>query len=218
VPFDAMPDLYREVAASGGCILSTSVREGLPLTLLEAQACGCTVVASDVPGNNECVSAQHGGTLYPADLEGSAVAALILDGLRDRGAIEARQAAAATYVREEFIRARMAERYLRTYEEAPYPAARDRAIRRRARRRLSPLWNYRGYLEQRWGVGDRQYGSSRVLAQEGCGRLAAGAARASLRTCPTLFLNTERLAHLVRVHLHQPHPTEPPKESERAST
>ena len=204
VRFEAMPDLYREVAASGGCILSTSVREGLPLTLLEAQACGCVVVASDVPGNNECVSAQHGGVLYPVELDGSVVASRILDALRDPVTMEARQHAAAAYVEEHFSVQRMADRYRSIYEEAPYPAVGDRTMRGRARRRLSPLWHYRDYLDQRWGVGDLQYGASRTLAEGGWGRLAAGAARASLRTSPTLFLKTERLAHLVKVHLRQP--------------
>ncbi len=206
VPFDAMPDLYRDVAASGGCILSTSVREGLPLALLEAQACGCSVVASDVQGNNECVSEANGGILYAADEDGAAVAARILSVLGDRPALQGRQDASAAYVREHFSLTRMATRYLRIYAESPYAASGHRSRRVRARLRLSPLWHYRAYLDQRWGVGDRQYGASQALARSGDWRLAAGAVRSAVQTSPTIFANPRRLAYLVRTLVRAPRP------------
>jgi hypothetical protein len=194
-----MPRLYREIAASGGCILSTSVREGLPLTLLEAQASGCTVVASDVQGNDECVSAEHGGLLYPAGMDGDAVAELIRDALGDSRRLREWQRAAAAYARERFGLARMAEHYLRIYADPPSGSSGDTASRIKARLRLSPLVHWSDYVEQRWGVGYEQFASSRVLAQRGEWRLAAGAGSASLRTSPTLFLKPQRLAHLVWV-------------------
>jgi glycosyltransferase involved in cell wall biosynthesis len=39
-----MPKLYRTVSNSGGALLMTSIREGLPLTAIEAQACGCPLI------------------------------------------------------------------------------------------------------------------------------------------------------------------------------
>ena len=40
IPQDQMPAFYQQIAASGGCVMLTARSEGLPLRLLEAQACG----------------------------------------------------------------------------------------------------------------------------------------------------------------------------------
>ena len=203
VPFERMPGVYRDIAASGGCVISTSVREGLPLTLLEAQACGCTVVASDVQGNNECVFPEHGGVLFPAAMPGDEVAALVAQTLSDERRLRQRQDAARSFVRAHFSLRRMAERYAALYVQGPRGSAGDMAARVRARLRLSPLVHWSDYLEQRWGVGYEQFVSSRVLAEGGEWRLAAGAGRASLRTSPTIFLKPRRLAHLVSLWMRE---------------
>jgi glycosyltransferase involved in cell wall biosynthesis len=200
---EAMPALYREIASSGGCVLSTSLREGLPLTLLEAQASGCTVVASDVQGNDECVSPEHGGRLYPLDMDGDAIAALVRDALSNRERLHAWQRASAGYVRERFSVERMAQRYGDLYLRPPVGSPGDAASRVKARLRLSPLVHWSDYLEQRWGVGYEQFVSSRLFAERGEWRLAAGAGRASLRTSPTIFLKPQRLAHLVSVWMRE---------------
>jgi glycosyltransferase involved in cell wall biosynthesis len=44
-----------------------SRREGLPLSLLEAAACGRTMIASDVPGCREIVIHEQTGLLFPVD-------------------------------------------------------------------------------------------------------------------------------------------------------
>lgn len=44
--------------------------EGMPLVLLEAQACGLPVVASDIPGNHHCVSNEVDGLLVSLDEPG----------------------------------------------------------------------------------------------------------------------------------------------------
>jgi len=59
VPHDKLPKLY---AASNALILASS-REGWPNVLLEAMACGTPVVASNVWGNPEVVSAGEAGVL-----------------------------------------------------------------------------------------------------------------------------------------------------------
>lgn len=58
--YSDMPSFYTTVAASGGVFLSTSVSEGYPYNLLEAQACGCPVVSTMSGGAMEVVS--HGIT------------------------------------------------------------------------------------------------------------------------------------------------------------
>lgn len=65
VPYEKMPNLYRQVAGSGGCMISTSVHESQPMIVLEAMACGCPVVVSDVGGVREVISDGVTGHVYP---------------------------------------------------------------------------------------------------------------------------------------------------------
>jgi glycosyltransferase involved in cell wall biosynthesis len=55
IAYDDMPFLYNAVAASGGCMVSTSLNESQPMIVLEAMACGCPVIASDVGGLREII-------------------------------------------------------------------------------------------------------------------------------------------------------------------
>lgn len=196
VPFDEMPEVYRAVAASRGCVISTASMEGLPLTLLEAQACGSMVIAADVVGVNECVSPVHGGVLYPLETRSDNLATLAIDSLRDRDAVRQRQHEAAAHVRQHFSLERMAAQYLRIYEESPYRVTGGVPGRLRALVRQSPLLDWKRYVERRWGVAHEQYATSRELAERGEWRLAAAAVRASIRVGPTLYLKPGRLAHV----------------------
>lgn len=206
VAFDAMPDLYRTIARGGGCVLSTSTAEGLPLTLLEAQACGCVVVASDVAGNDECVLPSHGGVRYPLQLDDASVARLVVDTLSD--GLRARQRAAAQHVHQRFSLQRMATHYVRLYEGTPDSDEED--LPRRRSHRLSPLLHWGDYLEQRVGVGYEQLACSRLLADSGRLGLARDAGLAAWRTSPTIFLRLSRLAHLARVLKHRGSSDDPP--------
>jgi len=198
IAYEQMPNLYRRIADSGGCLVSTSRWEGLPLTLLEAQACGCPVVATNIPGTDECVFPDHGGTLYREDEDPAATAARIVTMLQDGAATRLRAQRAEAHVRSHFGLDRMAERYLSVYREAPYAWRGTALAKWRGRLRLSPAGSWSGYLDQRWGVGHLQYEASRTLAQSGRWELADVAARASLRTAPTLYLRPQRLAYLLR--------------------
>jgi len=196
VGLESMPDLYRTIAASGGCVVSTADWEGLPLVVLEAQACGCPVVAPDARGTNECVTPDHGGVLYAADLPSDDLARLVIDTVADTTGLRARGRQCADYVREQFSAARMAREYLRIYQQAP-----DRPVGRAWTHRLSPRRKWREYLEHRWPEGERQYEVSCALAKDGEWDLANAAARGSLMTSPTLYLRLGRLAHLAKTHL-----------------
>ena len=51
----------------------SSLREGLPVALMEAMACGVPIVASDIRGNRDLIDSDRGGWLVPAgDAEGLA--------------------------------------------------------------------------------------------------------------------------------------------------
>jgi glycosyltransferase involved in cell wall biosynthesis len=196
VPFEEMRGLYRDVAASGGCVVTTSSREGLGLAYIEAQACGCVVVGPDVQGVNEAVSPCNGGVLYPFDLPADDVARIIIAAVSDEAGMLKRQAAAAAFVRDHFSRDRMTADYLRIYAEAPYRAS-ILPARLGARLRLSPLVHWNGYVRERWGIGELQYTTAQELAAAGEPQLAAAAMRSALQTGPTLFANPSRLRCLV---------------------
>ncbi len=88
---DAMPDLYR---AGDVCALP-SRSEGLPLGLLEAQACGCPVAASAVGGVAEAVDPATSALVPPEDPQ--ALAAALAAILARRGGPSPRAHAEAAF-------------------------------------------------------------------------------------------------------------------------
>jgi glycosyltransferase involved in cell wall biosynthesis len=202
VPVEGMAGMYQDVAASGGCAVSTAEWEGLPMTLLEAQACGCPVIAPGVQGVNECVDPAYGGVLYPSNIEPEALADLVLETVRAEARMEWRRRMCAEYVRERFSAARMAGDYLRIYKESPYPPHGRSVARFRKRLLLSPLRHWDKYVEHRLSVGQRQFDAAELLAQRREWKLARAAARASLATSPTRFVSPKKMALLANVYLH----------------
>ncbi|MGZ6550742.1 MAG: glycosyltransferase family 4 protein [Tumebacillaceae bacterium] len=65
VPYDKMPSFYSLIAQSGGTLLCTSYNEGYPYNLLEAQACHCPTIASNISGTREIVTHNVTGLSYP---------------------------------------------------------------------------------------------------------------------------------------------------------
>jgi glycosyltransferase involved in cell wall biosynthesis len=199
VEYAEMPTLYREIAASNGCVLSTSVSEGLGLAMIEAQACGCLAVASDIPGLAECVVPDDGGLRVPLEMAPAEVAATMVSLLDNETEVRRRRRLAADYARTRFSAGRMVREYLDAYEGMPVQTPGD--IPKDAGRRLSPVWHWPDYLEQRYSVGVEQLETSRRLARQRQWDLAAGAGLAALRTSPTIFLKPTRAAHLLGVLL-----------------
>lgn len=70
-----VPDV-REILRSSHCYIGVSLREGMPLALLEAMAEGLPVVASDVNGHADLVIHEQTGMLFPYNDARSAAGAL----------------------------------------------------------------------------------------------------------------------------------------------
>jgi glycosyltransferase involved in cell wall biosynthesis len=62
--YDRMPRAYSLMAASGGCLLTTSIIEPFGMTVIEAMACRCPVVASRVGGFQEIIEDGKNGFLF----------------------------------------------------------------------------------------------------------------------------------------------------------
>ena len=109
VPLSAWP-CSTPRRATGGCLLSTSVAEPSPMTFLEAMACECPIVSSNVEGIESLVSDGSRGWLYQLGD--------VLDGVR---AVEAAIDPLAPDLRQSVIDRSLA--YIRA-EHGPGPSAR----------------------------------------------------------------------------------------------
>ena len=103
-----MPALLRTVDV----VALPSYREGLPKGLIEAAACGCALVATDVPGCREMVEHEVDGLRVPvrdAPALAQAIARLAADpGLRARLGAAARAKAEARFDERSVVRATLA--------------------------------------------------------------------------------------------------------------
>ena len=205
VPVERMADFYREVAASGGCVISTSSFEGLPLTLLEAQACGCPAIGPDVRGVNECIDPEHGGVLYPFEMEARELAALVIETLGDKSEMRKRREACERFAREQFSLERMAREYLEIYEQVLKNGSKSFS-QAGSLFGLMPRLGWRGFIEHCWSGGHSQYLASLKLSEQGEWKLASQAARSALFTCPTLFTRPPRALHLLKTQLRSKFP------------
>ncbi len=62
---ECMPNFYKLISKSGGCILSTSIDESFGMVVLESMASRCPVVAPNVGGITELLD-NDSGLLYPS--------------------------------------------------------------------------------------------------------------------------------------------------------
>lgn len=73
VQYDKINRLYRFVAASGGCLVSTSQQESFGMAAAEAMACRCPVVVPDIGGFRDFVFHGKTGFRYPLGQQSAAV-------------------------------------------------------------------------------------------------------------------------------------------------
>ncbi|MCK4257680.1 MAG: glycosyltransferase family 4 protein [Halanaerobiales bacterium] len=64
ISYEKMPQFYSLASSSGGCLVSTSCNESLPMIFLEAMACKCPVVSTDVGGVRDLIEDNVIGKLY----------------------------------------------------------------------------------------------------------------------------------------------------------
>lgn len=113
--YDDMPFLYTAVAASGGCMVSTSRDERGHMAVLEAMSCRCPVVVSDSSGLTDIVEDGKTGLVFSSADAEAAVAAIrrtMHDGL-ERGTMVS---AAATFVHREHGLVNAARAYVSVFE------------------------------------------------------------------------------------------------------
>lgn len=110
---DAMPALLRSVDV----VALPSYREGLPKGLIEAAACGCALVATDVPGCREVVSADGVDGLKVPVRDAQALAAAIERLARDPALVARLGEAARAKALAEFDERIVIARTLDVYRE-----------------------------------------------------------------------------------------------------
>lgn len=107
------------------CFVSSSFIEGLPITLLEAMAAELPIVATDIPGVNECVVDGWNGFLVPPaspDELGSRMTEMLDSSFREKFSTNAFE-----FVKEEFSIERTVEKYQSIYQQSISSSEIDRA-------------------------------------------------------------------------------------------
>ena len=110
---EALEELY----SSAMVYVIPSDIEGLSLSLLEAMALGCPVVASDIPGNREALGSPPAGITFPAR-DRAALSAALRSLAGDVGLRESLSTAASTRAHRAFDWDAIAAATLSVYEGA----------------------------------------------------------------------------------------------------
>jgi glycosyltransferase involved in cell wall biosynthesis len=117
VAYDRMPRFYALLAASGGCLVPTSVIEPFGMSVIEAMACGCPVAASRVGAFEELISDDRTGRLFELNDTRDAVAkicSLLDDPARRARIVDAARGAVA----QRYAAPRVVEHYLEVVRAA----------------------------------------------------------------------------------------------------
>jgi glycosyltransferase involved in cell wall biosynthesis len=113
VKYDKLPRFYR----SADLYVAASHSDGTSISLLEAMACGCPVLVSDIPGNREWVIPGVNGWLFP-DGDANALADAIITVVDQRARLPGMGRAARKLVEERADWEKNFPELLRAYEIA----------------------------------------------------------------------------------------------------
>ena len=157
-----MPSVYRTVAESGGCMVSTSRAESFGMAVLEAMACGCPVVVPEIEGLRDLVRDGQTGRMYRT---GNVAAACeqVLATLGDEAGHRAEMVESARRVAMQFDPEAAAERFLNAL--AIWSGAGDRALQKVPE--LPEVEGRRVVIIPPAGPG-RPWQWGQALAREGC--------------------------------------------------
>jgi hypothetical protein len=177
---DEFPLFYSRIAGSGGCLLGTSLYEGLPLTILEALACACPVVAMDSRGVNDIMTGSLRQWLYAPEATPDQVRGFLLSSLVRLHRPDA-LAGLRQHILDHFSVDVMVEGNLAAYQSS-LPGQAEQAERANRCAIAESLW---GHAEQ-------------TLREGGQQRDALFAMRAAARLSPSSLMHVHRIALLLR--------------------
>ncbi|MBC8088880.1 MAG: glycosyltransferase family 4 protein [Phycisphaerae bacterium] len=190
----SMPDFYRDVAASNGVVLMTSLTEGFGNVAPEAAACGARVAAPDVMGLREAIVDRVTGRLFPADADDATVAAMLHDWIQQPHDSDA--VAAAT--RREFSPTVMMDAYAAIYErQTPRLWPADVRPAPRVTREMPLLLEH--LKKQRTWRAEFEWKAAMDLGNAGLGQETRQAMTMALRTAPAQFANARSARQFVRM-------------------
>lgn len=108
----SVPEIMREC----DIFVRPSLTEGMPLTILEAMACGLPIIASKIPGTSEVVKDGETGILIkPGDVKQLSDAVIKL--IEDENYAKRIRVRAYEFIRNHYSWDRIAEEYLKIYNE-----------------------------------------------------------------------------------------------------
>jgi len=127
LPYDRMPLFYALLAASGGCLVPTSVVEPFGMSVVEAMACGCPVVASRAGAFEELI--EHGASGLTFEVNDTPAAVAAVEAVLDDAVLRERLVSrAAARVAERWAPRANAERWLDVLRAVAPVAQRERAL------------------------------------------------------------------------------------------